>query len=304
MTWNPSDPGYTAPKFIVKNLLELKEGQRILIEGNVLQNVWGGFTQTGNAILVTPKNQGAAGGTNVCPICLTSDVTFRFNYVSHVGPAMQIAFAPSGQGWAAGGYNYSIHDMIFDGVQYSTCYQCGSYVVQLSSGYSPTNPPPSAMHDISIDHITLVSARPSLTWLLLGGPYQENPTNTPLMSNISITNVLSAAGPSLFYSTGNSSSNCAKSGDRNYGRMISSCWTGASQFTNNLFSTEYTTSKANWPEGNTQADSFETIGFERFSAEGGDYRLSPASPFRGVASDGKDVGADVNLVMQYIEGVR
>lgn len=42
-----------------KNLFELKNGNRVLIEGNVLENNWAGWQtdQTGNAILLGPKNQ-------------------------------------------------------------------------------------------------------------------------------------------------------------------------------------------------------------------------------------------------------
>src|SRR5678815_1649176 len=44
---------------INKNLLELKNGDRFLVEGNVFENSWHGWQtdQTGNGITLTPKNQ-------------------------------------------------------------------------------------------------------------------------------------------------------------------------------------------------------------------------------------------------------
>ncbi len=71
LTWSPSDPKFLGTKFIVKNLLELKEGKRVFFEGNLLENTWGGFTQTGSAILLTPKNAGT------CSVCELSDVIIR-----------------------------------------------------------------------------------------------------------------------------------------------------------------------------------------------------------------------------------
>ncbi len=58
MTWYPADPGYIGIKFIVKNNGELKNAQRVLFEGNIHENVWGGFSQNGTQMVITPKNQG------------------------------------------------------------------------------------------------------------------------------------------------------------------------------------------------------------------------------------------------------
>ena len=56
-TWMKGQAGYiggtTGNPFIVKNLFELKNAQRVLIEGNIMENSWGGFTQVGFAIVLT-----------------------------------------------------------------------------------------------------------------------------------------------------------------------------------------------------------------------------------------------------------
>src|SRR5205085_3770332 len=81
MTWKPGQAGFvggpTGTPFVVKNLMELKNAIRVLVEGNIFQNNWGGFGQPGYAILLTPKNQAGPNGTNLCSICAVTDITMR-----------------------------------------------------------------------------------------------------------------------------------------------------------------------------------------------------------------------------------
>src|ERR1017187_3417673 len=83
LTWMKGQAGYVGGTngnpFIVKNLFELKNAQRVLVEGNIMEYSWGGFTQSGFAILLTPKNQAGGNGSNLCPICQVTDVTIRYN---------------------------------------------------------------------------------------------------------------------------------------------------------------------------------------------------------------------------------
>ena len=92
MIWMKGQPGFVGgvdgSPFIVKNLFELKNAQRVLFEGNVLENTWGGFSQAGFAILLTPKNQ-AIGTENVCPACIVTDITIRNCKISHVASGFQ-----------------------------------------------------------------------------------------------------------------------------------------------------------------------------------------------------------------------
>ena len=83
LTWKRDDPRFAGTLWLVKNLFELKMGQRILVEGNVFENAWV-HGQTGFALLlkttntqrfpttdVTVRNniiRGAAGGANVAGI--------------------------------------------------------------------------------------------------------------------------------------------------------------------------------------------------------------------------------------------
>jgi hypothetical protein len=71
-----------------KNLFELKNAARVLVEGNVFDGSWVDG-QTGWAILLRSANQD--GG---CRWCRTTDVTIRRNYITHV--AGGIAFIGGG----------------------------------------------------------------------------------------------------------------------------------------------------------------------------------------------------------------
>ena len=79
LTWLKGQKGYVGGSngnpFVVKNLLELKNAQRVLFEGNILEYTWGGFSQSGFAILLTPKNQSGA-----CPLCQVTDITIRYTH--------------------------------------------------------------------------------------------------------------------------------------------------------------------------------------------------------------------------------
>lgn len=120
---------------------------------------------------------------------------------------MQIGNRMSDTGyWSAGSHDYSLHDMIFDGLHYSGCYACGSYTLQIGPGYSSASPPPSVLHDLALDHITMITAnKPSLTWMLIGGPPANNVTGSPQVYNVSLTNFIVSSGPNGLYSTGGGS---------------------------------------------------------------------------------------------------
>ncbi|MGE3275490.1 MAG: carbohydrate-binding protein [Vicinamibacterales bacterium] len=68
----------------VKNLFELKSAQRVVVDGNLLENHWQA-AQAGYAVLLKSVNQG---GT--APWSVVRDVTFTNNVVRHVSSAINI----------------------------------------------------------------------------------------------------------------------------------------------------------------------------------------------------------------------
>jgi hypothetical protein len=84
LSWRAGDPTYAGNHWSVKNLLELKNAHRVLIEGNTFQHCWAD-SQVGFAILFTPRNQ-----SGTAPWSVVQDVTFRHNTVRNVGSGINI----------------------------------------------------------------------------------------------------------------------------------------------------------------------------------------------------------------------
>ena len=78
-------PAAVGTKWVVKNLFELKNAQHVVVEGNLMENVWAAG-QYGYAILVTPRNQN--GGANWVRV---RDVLFQHNIVRHAAGVLQLA---------------------------------------------------------------------------------------------------------------------------------------------------------------------------------------------------------------------
>jgi hypothetical protein len=73
LKWRPGDPTFAGVNWPVKNLLELKNAQRVLIGGNLLENNW-----SGPALTLTPRNQDGK-----APWSVVQDVLFRNNIVKN-----------------------------------------------------------------------------------------------------------------------------------------------------------------------------------------------------------------------------
>ena len=78
LAWRVGDPAYAGTPWIVKNVFELKNAQRVLVDGNIFENNWKQADQDGFAIVFTPRNQN--GGA---PWSDVRDVTFTHNIVRH-----------------------------------------------------------------------------------------------------------------------------------------------------------------------------------------------------------------------------
>jgi hypothetical protein len=68
----------------VKNLFQLKNARRVLVEGNLMEYTWKD-AQVGYAIVLSPRNQDGR-----APWATVQDVTIRHNVVRHAGGGMQI----------------------------------------------------------------------------------------------------------------------------------------------------------------------------------------------------------------------
>ena len=74
-------PDYGGTAWIVKNLLELKNARRVLIQGNRFERNWADGQQ-GFAIVLTPRNQ-----DGTAPWSVVEDVSFVDNELRDIGAA-------------------------------------------------------------------------------------------------------------------------------------------------------------------------------------------------------------------------
>ena len=285
--WMTGQPGFvggnSGQPFIVKNHFELKNAQRVLFEGNVLENVWGGFTQTGFSILLTPKNQG-----NACPLCRVTDITIRDCRIAHVGSGFLIGNGASDAGGSsAAGERYSIHDVVIDD---SDGKKYGFGFFMLLASKEPT------LKYVRMDHITAISPRVFLSLGIKG----------PKIQNFTFTNNLVGANERQINSAGGGPENCAFQPDKQGpAGILRHCFDSVT-FTHNVIINGFDS----WPPGNFFPKNIGQVGFAKGTGLN-EFRLCKqkdagckgSSKYAGAATDDKDIGADIDLVEAATKGV-
>ena len=292
MLWKEDAPGY-APSasghpFVVKNNFEMKNAVRVLFESNLLENTWGGFSQTGYAILITPKNQ-----EGKCPGCRVNDVTIRYDRIRNVAGALQIANTHSKVGaFSTDGGRYSIHDLFIDDLHDRDYKGGGTFLILVSE-----QPP---IHDLQIDHVT--SFGPGVLMAILNAGNK--------LPNFSLTNSVFAVGSARqpIASAGGGPEACASKNQAAGGEAVLAACFEPYKFDHNLIVAE----RGSFPKGNTTVSSAEAAGIRNLKDYvAKDPRLcrekgagcSKVSPGAGAASDGRDLGADIDGIETAIAGV-
>lgn len=244
----------------VKNLFELKNARRVLVEGNLMEYVWR-EAQVGYAILLTPRNQDGH-----APWVRVEDVTIRKNLVRHAGGGIQIIGEDSN--FPSGSTSrVRVADNLFYDIDARRWGGTGAFAL---IGEGP--------RDIAIEHNT-VSQSGSII-MAYGGTKQEPKTIAGFVfrDNLIRHNEFGVLGA-----------------DHAIGED-----TLRSYFPDAIFQTNVIAGgdSRRYPKGNTfvRDDEFDS----RFvNAAGGDYRLRSDAP-RGTGSDGRDAGADVAAIAQAL----
>ena len=294
MIWLVGQPGFVGSTdghpFVIKNHFELKNAQRVLVEGNIMENTWGGFTQHGFSIVLTPKGHTAPGSQiNLCPICQVTDITIRYNSISHVGAGFDIATAlAEGNGFAvpamAGG-RYSIHDIVLDDIDADRFSGHGS-LVHLSNGWSR-----NVLNQVSMSHITAFPGNYLITL--------ENNLQNPEMYGFVFTNNIVTSGKYSVASAGNATTNCASS--RFPILNIADCFSTYIFKSNVIIGSSADLPPSKWPSGNFFPPNAQEVGFLNYGTQ--DYSLLVSSPYSNKATDGSNPGADIEGIEGEISGV-
>jgi hypothetical protein len=280
--WDPTGAIGQCP-FVVKNLFELKNAKRVLFEGNVLENVWPGFTQHGNAILLSGLNPpGLLSDISV------ADITLRNNRIAHATAGLVIANMATNGVPNLPVARISVHDDVFDDL--SPAYSNGDNSVTAALPFQLNNCIPCVpLTDILIQHVTMLLQKPKIGFIF--GAYAP-----ALMPRVNFVNNIVSIIPSIAI-TSPSGSVCL--GPTTLARL-NGCFASPYGFSGNLLIGATNT----WPAGNFFPANPAAVMFENYgNGNGGDYHLLPVSPFSGKATDGKDPGADVDKVNQAIGGV-
>jgi hypothetical protein len=273
LRWKIGDPGYAGIPWTVKNLFELKNARRVLIEGNTFENNWA-HAQSGTAILFTVRNQGGK-----APWSAVQDVTMVNNLLRN-SPTAFVIMGEDFPNRSQQSRRFLIRNNLFERIE-RTAFMITSGADDMEIDHNtflPTNYSAFIMtglrgHDASGKVIGKPCNRFKLTNNIMGfglyGPGVDGGQNT-----------LAEAFPAMTW-------------DKNlfvgYGEgRARSAMNNKAYPAGCLFEPERTGDgaygDADWP----------AVGFADYA--GGDYRLVQASKYRGLGTDGKDLGVDVDAL--------
>jgi len=275
----------------IKNLFEIKSGQRVLLEGNIMENNWVEADQHGYAIVLTPRDHAAA---------VVQDVTFRKNIIRH-----------------------SVAGASILGRDYNTPTQQTKRILFENNLFHLTpdyNPPFANYHegklfqlhgacsggvcrgaaDVWIDHNTLIHDTQSIVIFADNSP---NPTGNPIQH------------PGLIYR--NNISNITTAPEVNQGVIGTLRSEGIPSlqgyspgyiFQKNVLRDPVRGAASGdacgsmpYPAGNFCPRNWAQVQFVDFT--NGDFRLAASSPYNNAGTDGKDIGADMDAVLAATQGV-
>jgi hypothetical protein len=293
LTWLQGNPGFVGGSdgnpFVVKNHFELKNGKRILIEGNIFEDNWGGFTQHGYSIVLTPRNDyDVTTQISDCNVCQVTDITIRYSTISHVGAAMNISDVLTNGEPAAGGGRYSIHDVTLDDIE-ATHYLGGGGLFLIMNYWQQ-----NGLNSLQITHVTGFPDPGGRILALV-----NDTTNPPIQGFVFTDNIVSV--PTLpVWGAGGGSDNCEMSRYPITG--LDACFANYVFTGNVLIGPPADLPASDWPTGNMLPASVSDVEFVNYNnGDGGNYTLSPSSPYK--SASGPDPGADIAAINALIAGV-
>jgi hypothetical protein len=257
-------------KILVKNLFETKNSQRVLIDGNVLENTWPS-AQVGFAFTITPRQ---ARQLSAQPWTVVQDITITNNIIRNTANGFAIS------GWDPGttlepptsrGGRYLVKNNI---LLNTGGYPGAGIVFQLGNG----------ANDLTIQHNTVASRHPDTGGTSLKFTYGAANGDYTQMERFTFQDNLFLAQNYPIFAGGGCTAEGLNSAAPGY------VWTNSPVV--GPWPTPVGCASSKLPQGNGNAYPTNETSVGYTNPSGGDYRLGSASPYKSVASDGKDIGVD------------
>jgi len=244
---------WRSEKWNVKNLFELKNARRVLVEGNLFENHWVD-AQPGYAIVFTPRGEHGA-----APWATVEDVTFRYNIIRNVSAVFNLLARDDG-GASGTLRRVRISDNLILRVDREAWGGNGAFM-QIGEGPS----------ELVVEHNTIMHSGNVLT--MYGGPKDAPSTGERFVfrNNIAPHNANGVIGQGS--AVGADSINA---------------YFPAAVFLRNVLAG----GRASRYPGDNLFPGMDRFTQQFVNYAGGDYRLKPDSEFRRAATDGADLGVN------------
>ena len=251
-------------RWTVKNLFELKNARRVLVEGNLFEHNWQGG-QPGYAVVLTPSGQ-----RGQAPWSTVEDVTFRWNIIRHVAAVFNLlAFDDNGE--SALMRRIRIGDNLIYGVDRAAWGGNGAF---LQVGEGPV--------DLVVEHNTIIQSGNVIT--AYGGTRDRPAAAVGFIfrNNLALHNANGVIGQG-----------------RAIGSETLAAYFPGAEFVRNVLAGGR---ESRYPGDNLfpEADQFAAQ-FVNYAAH--DYRLQSRSTFRRAATSGADLGVSY-IVLARALGAR
>ena len=255
--WNKHSSEYNGYNWSVKNLFELKNAQRVLLEGNTFENSWTD-SQIGYAILLTPTIQGA-----VAEWTTVKDITIRNNFVTDARVFVSMSGARTANAPALPEQLERVS------IEHNLATNIAHRMIDLNANIA------GPIIDLSINNNTLLFDPDTLGNAMISTDGKSTPW--PVVERFEIKNNIMEHAKYGHHIAGSKPLDdvYVESFDWRHNVII-----GGSR---NVPETNYN------PFDYLIVDSLDDVGFVDW--QNGDYRLHDSSKFLGLATDGGDIGA-------------
>jgi hypothetical protein len=285
LRWWPRSPEYAGVRWSIKNSFEVKSGQRILFEGNVVENNWQA-AQVGFMVVLTPAYQNSS-----VPQAVVQDITIRYNRFLHSASWINSNYTSPGDDSSGPGSppdvvctpgqipvgclrarRWNIHDNLAEDISGAKWGGDGRVLQILGP-----------QDDIVFEHNTIFADG---ALLVLGSPGPARHPTRFSQRFIYRNNIVAQGRQSIF---GNGTAPGWPTLEFHVPGYI---------FRGNVIVGNAMTP---YPGKNISVGDWTKVKF--VDLEGGNYRLAPGSKYRKAGTDGKDIGADIDALEKATEGV-